>query len=124
MERQEDGPSAQRHEVRPTNENDAVNSGNVNPGVVNYEQGTPSWGQKLLDYQVRSEKRLGELESLVRNRGQSKVVPEETPAKPAHVFANKSYKIQSEFNNFALKKLKDALEADTSEDRSTFLDED
>ena len=122
MECQED---AQCHEDRPTDETEVANSGKVNPGVVNYEQGTPSWGQKLLDYQLRSEKRLEELESLVKNRGQSKdkVVPKETLAKLAHVFAKKSYQIQLEFNNSVLKKLKDALEADTSEDRSTFLEE-
>ena len=83
VERQEDGPSAQHHEHRPTDENEVANFGNVNPGVVNEEQGTPSWGQKLLDYQLRSEKCLEELESLVKNRGQSKVVPKETPATPA-----------------------------------------
>ena len=51
------------------------------------------------------------------------MVPKETPAKPAHDFAKKLYQIQSEFNNSVLKKLKDALEADTSEDQSTFLEE-
>ena len=52
------------------------------------------------------------------------MVPEETPAKPAHVFAKKSYQVQSEFNNSVLKKLKDAFEAaGTSEDCSTFLKE-
>ena len=44
------------------------------------------------------------------------------PAKPAHVFAKKSYQNQSEFNNSVLNKLKDALEARTSEDRPTFLE--
>ena len=58
----------------------AANSGIVNPGVINYKQGTPSWGQKLLDYQLRSEKCLEELESLAKHSGQSKVVPEEAPA--------------------------------------------
>ena len=38
VERQEDGPSAQCHEGRPTDKTEAVNSGNVKPGVVNYEQ--------------------------------------------------------------------------------------
>ena len=100
-----------------------ANSGNVNSGVVNYELGTLAWGQKLLEYQLRSKKRLEELELFVKNRGQSKdkVVPEETLAKPAHVFAKKSYQIQSELNNSVFKKLKDALEADTSENRSTFF---
>ena len=51
------------------------------------------------------------------------MVPEETSDKLAHVFAKKSYQIQSEFNNSVLKKLKDALEVDTSEDHSTFLKE-
>ena len=93
-----------------------MNSCNVNPGVVNYKQGTPSWDQKRLEYQLRREKRLEELEFFVKNRGQSKdkVVPEETLAKPARVFAKKSYQIQSECNISVLKKLKDALEADTS----------
>ena len=63
--------------------------------------------------------------TFVRNRGQSKdkVVLEEVPAKPAHVFTNMSYQIQSEFNNSVLKKLKDALEADTSKDHSSLLEE-
>ena len=77
--------------------------------------------------QLRSEKHLEELELFVKNRGQSKakdkVVLEEAPAKPEHVFTKKSYQIQSEFNNSVLKKLKDALEADTSEDRSSLLEE-
>ena len=53
------------------------------------------------------------------------MVPEETPAKPAHVFAKKWYQVELEFNNFVLKKLKDALEAGTctSENHSTFLEE-
>ena len=125
MERQEGEPNAQHHEDRPTDETDVANSGNVNSGVVNYELGTPSWGQKLLEYQLQSETRLEKLQLFVKNRGQSKdkVVPEETLAKPAHVITKKSYQIQSEFNNSVLKKLKDALEADTSEDRSTFLEE-
>ena len=50
----------------------------------------------------------------------AKLVPKETPAKMAHISPKKSYQIQLEFNNSALKKLKDALEADTSEDHSTF----
>ena len=33
-----------------------------------------------------------------------------------HVSTKKSYQIQSEFNNSVLKRLKDALEANTSED--------
>ena len=44
---QEDMSSAQPHEDRPTDKTEVANSGNVNPGVVNHEQGTPSWGQKL-----------------------------------------------------------------------------
>ena len=125
MEPLEDQPSAQRHKDRPTDETEVANTGNVNPGVVNYEQGTPLWGQKLLEYQLRSENRLEELGCFVKNRGQSKdkVVPEDTLAKPAHVFTKKSYQIQSEFNNSVLKKLKDALEEDASEDCSTFLEE-
>ena len=113
---------AQRHEDRPTDE---ANSSNANSGVANHEPGTPSWGQKLLEYQLRSEKRLEEPELFVKNRGQSKdkVVLEEAPAKPAHVFTKKSYQIQSEFNNSVLKKLKDALEAHTSQDRSSLLEE-
>ena len=39
------------------------------------------------------------------------------------MFTKKSYQIQSEFNNSVLKKLKDALEADTTEDRSSLLEE-
>ena len=66
---------------------------------------------------------MEELEPLVKNGGQSKMVPKETPAKPVHVFAKKSYQVQSEFNNSVLKKLKDALEADTSEDHSSFMEE-
>ena len=122
LECREGDDGAQRHEDRPTDE---VNSGNANSGIVNHEPGTPSWGQKLLEYQLRSEKRLEELELFVKHRGQSKdkVVLEETPAKPAHVFTKKSYQIQSEFNNSVLKKLKDVLEADTSEDRSSLLEE-
>ena len=122
LESREGNYGAQRHEDRPTDE---ANSGNANSGVANHESGTPSWGQKLLEYQLRSEKRLEELELFVKNRGQSKdkVVLEEAPAKPAHVFTKKSYQIQSEFNNSVLKKLKDALEADTSEDRSSLLEE-
>ena len=119
MERREGDDGAQHHEDRPTDE---ANSGNANSGVANHEPGTPSWGQKLLEYQLRSEKRLQELERFVKNRGQSKVL-EEAPAKPAHVFTKKSYQIQSEFNNSVLKKLKDALEADTSEDHSSLLEE-
>ena len=123
MEPQEDQPSAQRHKDRPTDKTEVANTGNVNSGVVNYERGTPLWGQKLSEYQLRSEKRLEELGFFVKNRGQSKdkVVPEDTLAKPAHIFAKKSYQIQSEFNNSALKMLKDALEEDISEDCSTFL---
>ena len=124
LESREGDYGAQRHEVRPTDE---ANSGNANSGVANHEPGTPAWGQKLLEYQLRSEKRLEELglELFVKNGGQSKdkVVLEEAPAKPAHVFTKKSYQIQSEFNNSVLKKLKDALEADTSEDRSSLLEE-
>ena len=56
-------PSAQRHKDRPTDETEVANSVNVNSGIVNYELGTPSWGQKLLEYQLRSEKRLEELEN-------------------------------------------------------------
>ena len=100
MEHQEDRPSAQHHKDRPTDETEATNSGNVNPGVVNYKQGTPSWGQI---YQSRSEKCLEELETPVKNRGQSKVVPGEMPVKPVHAFAKKSYQIQSEFNNSVFK---------------------
>ena len=37
MEHQEDGPGAQCLKDRPTDEIEAVNFGNVNPGVVNYE---------------------------------------------------------------------------------------
>ena len=68
---------------------------------------------------------MEELENFVKNRGQSKdkVVLEEAPGKPAHVFTKKSYQVQSEFNNSVLKKLKDALEADTSEDLSSLLEE-
>ena len=66
---------------------------------------------------------MEELESLVKNGGQSKVVPEEMSAKPAHVFAKKSYQVQLEFNNSVLKKLKDVLEADTSKDHSSFSEE-
>ena len=51
------------------------------------------------------------------------MVLEEAPAKPVHVFTKKSYQIQSEFNNSVLKRLKDALEADTSEDCSSLLEE-
>ena len=51
------------------------------------------------------------------------MVLKEAPAKPAHVFSKKLYQIQSEFNNSVLKKLKDALEVDTSEDRSSLLEE-
>ena len=122
MERQEGEPNVQHHEDRPTDETEVANSVNVNSGV---ELGTPSWGQKLLEYQLQSEKRLEKLQLFVKNRGQSKdkVVPEETLAKPAHVITKKSYQIQSEFNNSVLKKLKDALEVDTSEGRSTFLEE-
>ena len=122
LESREGDHDAQRHEDRP---NDEASSGNANSGVANHESGTPSWGQKLLEYQLRSEKRLEELELFVKNRGQSKdkVVLEEVPAKPAHVFSKKSYQIQSEFNNSVLKKLKDALEADTSEERSSLLEE-
>ena len=60
---------------------------------------------------------MEELESLVKNGDQSKVVPKRQ-SKLAHVFAKKSYmyQVQSEFNNSVLKKLKDALEADTSEE--------
>ena len=61
MERQEDGPGAQCHVDRPTAGNEVSNTSNVNPGVVNYEQGTLSWGQKLLDHQLKSKKRLKEL---------------------------------------------------------------
>ena len=80
----------------PTDQADVVNSGNVNSGVVNYELSTSSWGQKLSEYQLRSEKRMDELELLVKSRGQSKnkVVPEETLAKPAHIFTKKSYQIK------------------------------
>ena len=122
LESREGDYGAQRHEDRPTDE---ANSGNANSGIANHEPGTPSWGQKLLEYQLRSEKCLEELEIFVKNRGQSKdkVVLEEVPAKPAHVFTKKSYQIRSEFNNSVLKKLKDALEADTSEDRSSLLEE-
>ena len=51
------------------------------------------------------------------------MVPQETLAKPAHVFTKKLYQIQSEFNNSVLKNLKDALEVDTSEDHSNFMEE-
>ena len=37
MERHEVGPSAQCHEDRPTDETEVAHSGNVTPGVVNYE---------------------------------------------------------------------------------------
>ena len=122
MESREGDYGAQRQEDRPT---DDTNSGNANSGVANHEPGTPSWGQKLLEYHLRSEKRLEELELFVKNRGQSKdkVFLKEAPAKPAHVFTRKSHQIQSEFNNSVLKKLKDALEADTSEDCSSLLEE-
>ena len=122
LESREGDYGAQRQDNSP---NDEANSGNANSGVANHESGTPSWGQKLLEYQLRSEKRLEELELFVKSRGQSKdkVVLEEAPAKPAHVFSKKSYQIQSEVNNSVLKKLKDALEADTSEDRSPLLEE-
>ena len=115
LESREGDYGAQRHEDRPTDE---ANSGNANSDVANHQPGTPAWGQKLLEYQLRSEKRLEELELFVKNGGQSKdkVVLEEAPAKPVHVFTKKSYQIQSEFNNSVLKKLKDASEADTSED--------
>ena len=93
VERQEGDSSAQRHKDRPTDE---VNSVNANSGVANHEPDTPSWGQKLLEYQLRSEKRLEELD---------KVVLEEALAKPAHVFTKKSYQIQLEFNNSVLRKL-------------------
>ena len=68
---------------------------------------------------------MEELELFVKNRGQSKdkVVPEETLAKLVHVFTKKSYQIKSEFNNSVLKKVKHTLEADTSEDHSTFFEE-
>ena len=122
LESQEGDYGAQHHEDRPTDE---ANSGNANSGVANREPGTPLWGQKLLQYQLRSEKCLEELELFVRNRGQSKdkVVLDEAPAKLVHVFTKMSYQIQSEFNNSVLKKLKDALEADTSEDHSPLLEE-
>ena len=57
----------------PTDQTEVANSGNVNSGVVNYELGTPSWGQKRLEYQLRSEKHFEELELFVKSRGQSKV---------------------------------------------------
>ena len=125
VEHHEVEPSAQRHEDRSTDETEVVNSGNVNPGVVNYDQGNHSWGKNLLKYQLLSENTFEELEIFVKNRGQSKdkVVPDQMLAKPAHVFAKKLYQIQTEFNNSVLKNLNDALEADTSEDHSTFLEE-
>ena len=66
LESREGDHGAQRHEDRP---DDEANSGNANSGVANHESGTPSWGQKLLEYQLRSEKHLEELELFVKNRG-------------------------------------------------------
>ena len=119
MERQEDGPSAQCHEDRPTDKNHAVNSGNVKPWCCQLRA-----GKKLLDYQLRSKQCLEKLESLVKNGGQSKVVPEEMPAKLANVFSKGNcIKFNQSLIILFLKKLNDALEADTSEDRSTFFEE-
>ena len=82
-------------------------------------------GPETFRLSIKERKTLGGTGIFVKNRGQSKgkVVPEETPAKLVHVFAKKLYQIQSKFNNSVWKKLKDALEADTSEDHSTFLEE-
>ena len=66
---------------------------------------------------------MEKLESLVKFRGQIKVVPEKMPAKLAHLFAKKWYQVQSEFNRSVLKKLKDALEADKDKDGITILEE-
>ena len=76
-------------------------------------------GQEPFKVSINERKHFEELEIFVKNRGQSKdkVVPDQMLAKPAHVFAKKLYQIQTEFNNSVLKNLKDALEADTSEDR-------
>ena len=46
-----------------------------------------------------------------------------TPAKPGHVFAKEPIKFDRNLVILFLKKLKDAVEADTSENRSTFLEE-
>ena len=81
-------------------------------------------GPETFSSSIKEGKTLGGAGISCQNGGQSKVVvPKETPAKPGHVFAKKSYQIQLEFNNSVLKKLKDALEGGTNEDRSTFLEE-
>ena len=49
----DDGSTGEQYIDRPRAEHrysNAVNSGTVNPSVVNYEQNTPSWCQKLLKY--------------------------------------------------------------------------
>ena len=69
LESREGDYGAQRHEDRPPDE---ANSGNANSGVANHESGTPSWGQKLLEYQLRSKKCLEELELFVKSGGQSR----------------------------------------------------
>ena len=43
--------------------------------------------------------------------------------KPVHVFAKNLYQVQSKFNTFVLKKLKDSEETDTGENRTTILEE-
>ena len=62
-------------------------------------------------YQLRGKNAWGNwnLLSKIDVRRQSKAVPEETPAKPAHCFAKKSYQIQSEFNNSVFEEVKGCL---------------
>ena len=55
---QEDGPGAQCHEDRPTDESEAANSFNVNHGVVNFEQGT-LMGPETFRSSIKERKTLG-----------------------------------------------------------------
>ncbi len=107
--------ASERHEVRPNSDISDVDESRRSENGLNDEQDAPVWGRKLLEYPQRGEKRLEELEALVKRKSTAKNIIEEDHIKPAHVFAKKSYEVQTEFNNSVLKNLKEAADSDSME---------